>query len=226
AGSHGHWPARLRHEPCNRAAHCNLGANGNVDISGENHQGHAYGRYQDRSILQQHAAEILIGKEIGGKAGQDQQQDAEGRGHPAFALVTINHAGTALSLGWPSASARIFSCVASARFSVPITVPPRRTVMRSLMPRISGSSDEIIRMAIPWAASAPMSRCISALAPTSIPWVGSSRMRTAGSAASQRASATFCWLPPDRCATGESREAALMPRRCTKVAATWLSRLK
>ena len=38
---------------------------------------------------------------------------------------------------------------------------------------------------------------ISACAPTSMPRVGSSRMSSRGSVASQRASSTFCWLPPE-----------------------------
>ena len=38
---------------------------------------------------------------------------------------------------------------------------------------------------------------ISALAPTSMPRVGSSRISIRGSVASQRASSAFCWLPPE-----------------------------
>ena len=52
-------------------------------------------------------------------------------------------------------------------------------------------------MARPCAARSTIRRWISAFAPTSTPWVGSSRMRTEGRVASQRASATFCWLPPE-----------------------------
>ena len=47
-----------------------------------------------------------------------------------------------------------------------------------------------------------MRACTSAFAPTSTPRVGSSRMRTLGSSSSHFASSTFCWLPPDRLATG------------------------
>ena len=42
----------------------------------------------------------------------------------------------------------------------------------------------------------PRSFWICALAPTSTPRVGSSRISTLGSVISQRASSTFCWLPP------------------------------
>ena len=43
----------------------------------------------------------------------------------------------------------------------------------------------------------------SALAPTSMPRVGSSRISTAGCVLSHLLSITFCWLPPESLATGE-----------------------
>ena len=43
---------------------------------------------------------------------------------------------------------------------------------------VSGISDEMSRMPTPLSASSEMILCTSALAPTSIPRVGSSRMRT------------------------------------------------
>ena len=52
----------------------------------------------------------------------------------------------------------------------------------------------------PRCASLPISAWISALAPTSMPRVGSSMMRMRGSVASHLPSTTFCWLPPDSCA--------------------------
>ena len=140
----------------------------------------------------------------------------------------------AVSLG--TARALFATCPAPARGSLlewrrrgramPTIVPPCMTAIRSLMPRISGSSDEIIRMASPRPASSLMSRWISALAPTSTPWVGSSRMSSAGLAASQRASATFCWFPPERLPTGVSSEAVLIPSWRTKPAAISRSRRK
>ena len=74
-------------------------------------------------------------------------------------------------------------------------------------------------MASPRPASSLMSRWISALAPTSTPWVGSSRISSAGFAASQRASATFCWFPPERLPTRVSSEAVLIPSWRTNRAA-------
>ena len=53
----------------------------------------------------------------------------------------------------------------------------------------------------PWLASSATLRWMSALAPTSMPRVGSSRMISSGAVASQRASSTFCWLPPERLPT-------------------------
>src|SRR5262247_4231926 len=52
----------------------------------------------------------------------------------------------------PNPNSMIFCCVASPRPITPTTVPPRIMAMRSLSPRISGSSDEIIMIAIPASA--------------------------------------------------------------------------
>ena len=80
------------------------------------------------------------------------------------------------------------------------------------MPRISGSSDEIISTARPRSASSCMSAWISDFEPTSTPCVGSSRMSTFGEIASHRASATFCWLPPDSDSTSDATDAGLDPQ--------------
>src|SRR5580698_6810842 len=45
---------------------------------------------------------------------------------------------------------------------------------------------------------------MSALAPTSTPWVGSSRSSTLGRWRSHLASTTFCWLPPDSFSSASS----------------------
>ena len=72
------------------------------------------------------------------------------------------------------------SCVASAFSSRATMRPSRITTIRSLIARTSGSSDEIIKIAILCAASSPIKRCTSAFAPISIPRVGSSRINTFG----------------------------------------------
>ena len=79
------------------------------------------------------------------------------------------------------------------------------------MPMISGSSLEIIRTARPSCASSLIRRWISALAPTSMPRVGSSMIRTRGAVASHLLSTTFCWLPPDSFSTTCSVPLARMP---------------
>ena len=81
------------------------------------------------------------------------------------------------------------------------------------MPRISGSSEEIIRTASPCAASSLISRWISALAPTSMPRVGSSMISSRGLVASHLPSTTFCWLPPESLPTICSGPRARMPKR-------------
>src|SRR4051812_19394013 len=82
--------------------------------------------------------------------------------------------------------------------------PSRSTAMRSLMRATSSSSAEMNSTAIPSAARSLTSFWIWALAPTSMPRVGSSRMSSAGWVISQRASSTFCWLPPLRFLMGMS----------------------
>ena len=72
------------------------------------------------------------------------------------------------------------SCVASSRSRMPICRPSRMTRMRSLIASTSGRSEEMKRMAIPCSASSRTMACTSALAPTSIPRVGSSRTRILG----------------------------------------------
>ena len=98
---------------------------------------------------------------------------------------------------------------------MPATVPRRITTTRSLIASTSCRSDEIIRIATPWPARRSISRCMSALAPTSTPCVGSSRISTRGLVSSQRASATFCWLPPDSDETLASIDGGRMPRSLT-----------
>ena len=95
--------------------------------------------------------------------------------------------------------------------------PPCITSTRSLMPSTSGSSLEIIRIAMPCCASRPISAWISDLAPTSMPRVGSSMIRMRGSVSSHLPSTTFCWLPPDSwpttCSGPAGADAELLDRR-------------
>src|ERR1700693_2307516 len=58
----------------------------------------------------------------------------------------------------PVAIWRIFSCVASARESSPTLSPSCMTKIRSLIPRTSGSSEEIIMIALPDRTNSVISR--------------------------------------------------------------------
>src|SRR4051794_34112162 len=113
-----------------------------------------------------------------------------------------------------AASAMTFSWVASARLKVPLTWPSCMTMTRSDMPRTSGSSEEIMTIAMPLAARSETSRCTSAFAPTSMPRVGSSRISTLGLVIRQRAIRAFCWLPPERLPTVSWRSGVLI-RSCS-----------
>lgn len=76
------------------------------------------------------------------------------------------------------------------------------------------------RIASPCAHSASTRSMMSNFAATSMPRVGSSRISSFGSVASQRASSTFCWLPPDSSPIGCSASRALMPSRAMYVSAS------
>ena len=70
----------------------------------------------------------------------------------------------------------------------------------------------------PAAAVERMSACISSLAPTSTPRVGSSSRNTDGCASSHLANTTFCWLPPDSEPASWSTERLWIrnPRTCSR----------
>ena len=70
------------------------------------------------------------------------------------------------------------------------------------MPISSGISDETRMIAMPCAARSEIMPWTSAFDCTSMPCVGSSRIRSDGAVASHFASTTFCWLPPESAETG------------------------
>src|SRR5271166_264982 len=88
------------------------------------------------------------------------------------------------------------SMMAARVMSVPAISPilrrSRRTAIRSLTATSSSSSEEATSSARPCCESLRMSETISACAPTSMPRVGSSRMRTRGFETKARAKSTFC----------------------------------
>src|SRR6218665_352989 len=90
-----------------------------------------------------------------------------------------------------------FSSEASSIENSSTMRPWRETRIRSESLSTSGRYEEITTTAIPASASSSMVRCSSAMAPTSTPRVGSSKMMSLGRWTSERAITTFCWLPPD-----------------------------
>ena len=70
------------------------------------------------------------------------------------------------------------------------------------MPISSGISEETRMIAMPCAARSEIMPWTSAFDCTSIPCVGSSRIRSVGAVASHFARTTFCWLPPESEDTG------------------------
>ena len=81
----------------------------------------------------------------------------------------------------------------------------RSTSIRDDSVSSSGSSLEISSTAAPSAAFWSIQACNSALAPTSTPRVGSSRISRSLLAVSHFDSTTFCWLPPESDDTIDSR---------------------
>ena len=73
---------------------------------------------------------------------------------------------------------------------------------------------------MPCVESSPTIAWISFLAPTSTPWVGSSRSSTRGDSRSQRARTTFCWFPPLSLPIGISGSGGSMDSRSSH---TWTS---
>src|SRR5262249_5001771 len=148
----------------------------------------------------------------------DQQQQAE-LAHllgPDMALQPPHAAtppGAGRAKGWPIAAAITVCSSASARSSTAIWRPSRMISTRSLIASTSGSSEEIMMMPMPSAASSPIMAWTSALAPTSMPRVGSSRISTDGWVFSHLPIITFCWLPPESLATGSSTDGARIDSR-------------
>ena len=104
------------------------------------------------------------------------------------------------------------SWLSSSPCSSPTMLRSRMTIRREQTRSISSISEEMKVMLMPSSASFITSFWISVLVPTSMPRVGSSRIRYWGWVSSQRATMTFCWLPPERDLMGVSEDAVLMSR--------------
>ncbi len=114
----------------------------------------------------------------------------------------------------------------SAFSNRPVILPSFMTMTLSLNAMISGSSEEIMMIAFPLRASWLMMRYTSSFAPTSMPRVGSSRMKISGPVRSHFARTTFCWLPPDSSLTVCCTLRILTSKRVQFSTAISLSRAK
>src|SRR2546423_12782630 len=91
---------------------------------------------------------------------------------PGDLLLFCERRHTAASSTMPVAARMIASSSASARANSRITRPSKSTTMRSAIPSTSGSSDEIISPATPWAPSSESRRGPPAFVPTPLPRAG------------------------------------------------------
>src|SRR5699024_3241559 len=183
---------------------------GQVDTSGGDHQCHTDRDEQGRRTVAQDVDDTAVEPAVlqrdleeGGVVGRvcEKQQD-QGCHRPEEVVSDDSsrlHEATAVSCPpWAAMVAMTSSTVASVPLSSATLRRSRSTTTRSDTRITSSSSDEMNSTAIPSAASSATIFWICALAPTSIPRVGSSRMSRAGRVMSHRARRTFCWLPPDR----------------------------
>ena len=94
------------------------------------------------------------------------------------------------------------------------------TRMRWQVARSSGRSSEMTSTPSPRPARSRMMPWISAFEPTSTPTVGPFSTSTRGPRASQRASTTRCWLPPESERTGAAGSGALTASRRSQSSAS------
>src|SRR6185312_14183971 len=191
-----HRSRRLCGDPCHDAADREDGSDRDVDVAGQDHERRTDRDDEHRHVAEEEFAEVLA-RVVARRSRRQHEAEGGDNGYQTY-FATMTHEvnfGSALSRSTdpgsrkrqcPSAAAMMFAAVAASRSIVATIVPACMTAMRSLMPRISGSSYEIMMIAMPRSARSCINLWISALDPTSTPWVGSSRMSTDGPVASQR----------------------------------------
>src|SRR5438552_828223 len=202
-----------------------------VDVARDDDHGRADRSDGDVGVSREDAAQVVLAEERRvhrSRQGDDRQQQSEDdellavrREDARQASILrgqgsggdgVHQATSRLSPTWVMA-APTASAVASARSKAATMRPPLMTRTRSAMPSTSGNSLEIMMMPRPCWASLPISAWISALAPTSMPRVGSSMISMRGSVPSHFATTTFCWFPPESWRAIWSVPRARIPRR-------------
>src|SRR5690606_33319698 len=182
-----------------------------IDAAGRDDQRHAQRHQDQRRAEPQEGDEApapvapaeLDGEEAGREDQVDQQQQGQSEDRPEQTAHQVRPPLAMVSM--------ITSLVRSSSLgSSAIRRRSRSTATLWLSRSTSSSSAEMNSTATPPPDSSATSRWIPVFAPTSMPRVGSSRMSSRGSRISQRASSTFCWLPPLRLRTGISGSGGLI----------------
>jgi hypothetical protein len=75
----GHGQAGLGQEPRRHSADRELGADRDVDVAGQDDQGHPDGRDQHRRVARDHVAQVGAPEERGRPEGQRPQESGDGR---------------------------------------------------------------------------------------------------------------------------------------------------
>src|SRR5690606_22525623 len=139
---------------------------------------------------------------------EDRQQDdidPAGQGHGrAHGLAS---AGDFPSAFMPAIRRPSSPSSAVAGSASPTIWPSNRTTMRSESERISSSSTETSRMALPASRILMIWLWMNSMAPISAPRVGWPTRSTDRSRSISRASTIFCWLPPEKLAVLRSASA-------------------
>ena len=153
--------ALFHHQRTGHAAECQGRTDGNIDTADEQHQHHTKGHDHGIGIVLKNTGNNIGGQKCGiaelDECTQQNQnhQQADFTAAQQFAQLAVFHKCLILhGYTLPSAavcllmaSSRIFSWVASARLSSPVTRPSHMTTIRSHIPKISGISEEIMMMA-------------------------------------------------------------------------------
>src|SRR6185295_12492161 len=149
-GRGGHRQTGFCQYACGNATDCKYGAYGDIDLACQNDQRHSQRNHHDRNICEEKIAQICARKIARRSNRQDACQHRDCNSNGNFPLVMFqNHL-------CPNASERMFCCVASSLERTRTMEPSYMTAILSLIPRISGSSDEIIMIATPRSARSIM----------------------------------------------------------------------
>ena len=171
---------------------------------------------EHRHVGEEQIAQVATGEEAGRDHGQHGRDRHNRRGHRQFAAVLRGHqAGRAC----PGRAHRERHDRRRRRLGAgELAGNPCRRASRPRDRSCRGSPAAPTRSSgspVPARRARRIIAWISAFAPTSMPCVGSSRISTAGLVDNHRASATFCWLPPESESAGAATDSVLIRSRST-----------